>query len=122
MVKVEGPPGQFNTQTLVFSYFNGVYEQRGTHENRPRYVEMNKFDRKEFYPGAVIPAEIKYDSDSEAWVFSHSKIGKRKEQVQSEPFFSLPSIRNLLLTTFFFTIQRLASGSFVRLKQTNMTL
>lgn len=45
---------------------------KGTHDGRPRYVERNK-ERGGAYEH-VVPAEIIYCHDIEAWVFRHENI------------------------------------------------
>ena len=57
---------------LVYSHFNGVYVENGTHDGRPKYTEQNKEDGSEFR--STIPAEIRYCQDLESWVFSHPFI------------------------------------------------
>ena len=68
IVVIPGIPEPVTTFTLVFSYFNGVYVQDGTHEGRPLYKEMRKFDSKPMDPDIewliTVPAEIKYSGDS----------------------------------------------------------
>ena len=44
----------------------------GVHDGRPRYIERNK-EQGEAY-AHVIPAEIVYCRDIEAWVFKHEHI------------------------------------------------
>ncbi|KAL3800886.1 hypothetical protein ACHAW5_002037 [Stephanodiscus triporus] len=65
--------------TLVFSYFNGVYEQDGTHRGRPVYKERRKFDNGPFDPSwQLVPAEIRYSNLGEFWVFTHPWIRKSR--------------------------------------------
>ncbi|KAL7521761.1 hypothetical protein ACHAWX_006442 [Stephanocyclus meneghinianus] len=59
---------------LVYSFFNGVYEQRGSQDGRPVYVEQNKFDNTPYTD--KIGAEIKYCKALQAWVFTHDNIRK----------------------------------------------
>jgi len=67
--------GQPNrTATLVYSYFNGIYEKEGSHDGYPKFVERNKVDGSSYEE--VIGAEIKYCKDEEAWVFAHRDIVK----------------------------------------------
>ncbi|KAL9184898.1 hypothetical protein ACHAXT_002675 [Thalassiosira profunda] len=74
--------GQYEDWTLIFSYFNGVYEKNGTHAGRPVYSEMRKFDRTA-YEG-VIPAEIRYCEDISAWIFAHEHIRKNDDESADE--------------------------------------
>jgi len=77
---------------LVFAYFNGVYKQEGTYNERPLYREQRKFDNGPMLPVempqlnfSIQPAEIKYSTDIGAWVFSHPFIKKSVEEaLQSE--------------------------------------
>ena len=48
--------------TLVYAYFNGIYESVGKpHDGRPVYTEMRKSDWLEFNETTqATPAEIKY--------------------------------------------------------------
>lgn len=63
--------------TLVFSYFNGVYEQDGTHRGRPVYKERRKYDNGPFDPSWwTVPAEIRYSNTGNFWVFTHPWIRK----------------------------------------------
>lgn len=59
---------------LIFSHFNGVYEEQrdGFHDGRPKYVERNKVDGAPFKE--VTPAEIVYCEAIESWVFRHEGI------------------------------------------------
>ena len=74
------PPGTNDTKndfTLVFSYFNGVYEQDGTHRGRPIYRERRKFDNKPFdMTWGTVPAEIRYSNKGDFWIFTHPWIRK----------------------------------------------
>ena len=74
------PPGTNDTKndfTLVFSYFNGVYEQDGTHRGRPVYRERRKFDNKPFdLTWGTVPAEIRYSNKGDFWIFTHPWIRK----------------------------------------------
>jgi len=74
---------------LVFAYFNGVYQQVGTYNERPLYREQRKFDNKEMVPRQnlyhgipVIPSEIKYSTDIGAWIFTHPYI---KKSIDEDP-------------------------------------
>jgi len=68
--------GQDEERTLVYSNFNGDYEQSGFHGGRPVYIEKTKFDRTHFE--TVVPAQIKYCEEIKAWVFTHENISKSK--------------------------------------------
>ena len=70
--------GQDEEWTLVYSYFNGDYEQSGFHGGRPVYKEKRKFDRTQFEVKKVVPAQIKYCKEIKAWVFTHENISKSK--------------------------------------------
>lgn len=78
----------FTDFTLIFSYFNGVYAQDGTHQGRPLYKEQRKFDSEEYVlTGDLgsdrIPAEIKYSSDLNSWIFTHPLIRKSVDDTSS---------------------------------------
>jgi hypothetical protein len=46
-----------NTERLlIYSHFNGIYEEEGHYNNRPRYVERNKEKGVPFK--RIVPAEI----------------------------------------------------------------
>lgn len=83
IVKVPGKG--IEKMVLIYSYFNGVYNQNGSsNDNRPIYVEQNKFDNTPFDAISIdpeiipvkIPAEIKYCKSIRAWVFMHEHIRK----------------------------------------------
>mmetsp|Transcript_21224 Transcript_21224/g.42271 ORF Transcript_21224/g.42271 Transcript_21224/m.42271 type:complete len:529 (+) Transcript_21224:97-1683(+) len=80
-VVLNGTNGSYQT-TLVYSYFNGIYEVEGNHDGYPRFVERNKVDGSAFEN--VIGAEIKYCKKEEAWVFMHQDIGKRGDTADSD--------------------------------------
>jgi hypothetical protein len=77
-VIVRSVPGQEGENfTLVFSYFNGVYKQDGTHRGRPVYKERRKYDNGPFDPSWwTVPAEIRYSNTGNFWVFTHPWIRK----------------------------------------------
>ncbi|KAL7537688.1 hypothetical protein ACHAXR_008009, partial [Thalassiosira sp. AJA248-18] len=79
---VKGPSGREKNMVLVYSFFNGVYEQVGIHANRPLYREMKKSEDSHFET-PIIGAEIKYCEEENAWVFSHSQIKKTKGSDES---------------------------------------
>ncbi len=62
----------YEKRLLIYSHFNGYYNQEGHWNGRPRYVEMNKESGDPFE--STIPAELKYCEDIESWVITHSKI------------------------------------------------
>eukprot|EP00804_Cyclotella_cryptica_P027652 CCRYP_010272-RA/>CCRYP_010272-RA protein AED:0.09 eAED:0.09 QI:844/1/1/1/0.75/0.77/9/300/469 len=64
----------YNETMLVYSFFNGVYKQRGTQDGRPVYMEQNKFDNTPYTE--KIGAEIKYCKELQAWVFTQENIRK----------------------------------------------
>lgn len=83
IVKVPGK--DIEEMVLIYPYFNGVYNQNGrSNDNRPIYVEQNKFDNTPFDAISIdsqiipvkIPAEIKYCKSLRAWVFMHEHIRK----------------------------------------------
>jgi len=57
---------------LIFSHFNGIYVENGTHNRRPKYTEQNKEDGDPFL--TTTGAEIVYCEDIESWVFRHEHI------------------------------------------------
>jgi len=64
--------GSMEKRLLVYSHFNGIYIENGTHDGKPKYSEQNKEDSSPFR--ATTPAEIVYCQDIESWVFRHDKI------------------------------------------------
>lgn len=62
----------YEKRLLIYSHFNGYYNQDGIWEGRPSYAEMNKESGDPFK--STIPAELKYCGDIESWVLSHPKI------------------------------------------------
>ncbi|KAL9186453.1 hypothetical protein ACHAXT_005691 [Thalassiosira profunda] len=74
---LDATPGELEEWTLVYAFFNGVYEFEGDmHDHRPVYRERRKFDRTP-YEG-VVPAEIKYCGEINAWVLTHESIFRTK--------------------------------------------
>ena len=71
-----GTADEFAEMTVVYSYFNGVYERDGTYNRRPVYKELNKYDERQY--NITTPAEIKYCQSINAWVFSHPDISKSR--------------------------------------------
>ena len=70
---------------LIYSHFNGVYVENGTHHGRPKYTEQNKEDGDPFT--RTIGAEIVYCEDIEAWIFRHELIrtsSERDEEHENE--------------------------------------
>ncbi|KAL7518261.1 hypothetical protein ACHAWX_003107 [Stephanocyclus meneghinianus] len=62
-------------ETLVYSYFNGVYKITGTDSHGyPIYTEMNKKSGVAYQE--IVGAEIIYCREEEAWVFRHRNISK----------------------------------------------
>jgi hypothetical protein len=101
------PPGTNNTKndfTLVFSYFNGVYEQDGTHRGRPVYRERRKFDNKPFdLTWGTVPAEIRYSNKGDFWIFTHpwirkSGVSSTEDDVSSKRLYCFSSRRACLLS------------------------
>jgi hypothetical protein len=77
--------GDIFQRLLIYSYFNGVYEEDGLYGGYPRYVERSKnqigislnenADDTFFGPDNSIPgAEIVYCQDVNSWVFRHPNI------------------------------------------------
>ncbi|KAL3792962.1 hypothetical protein HJC23_010975 [Cyclotella cryptica] len=64
----------YSEAMLVYSFFNGVYEQKGSQDGRPVYIEQNKFDNTPYID--KVGAEIKYCGKLQAWVFTHENIKK----------------------------------------------
>jgi hypothetical protein len=62
----------YENRLLIYSHFNGYYNQDGNVGERPRYVEMNKESGDPFK--STIPAELKYCQEIESWVLTHKKI------------------------------------------------
>ena len=63
---------QYEQRLLIYSHFNGIYQETGTFNGRPRYTEMNKEDGRPFKH--TVGAELVYCTDIEAWVFRHELI------------------------------------------------
>ena len=59
-------------RVLIYSHFNGIYKENGTHDGRPKYTEQNKEDGDPFL--RTLGAEIIYCQDLESWVFRHEHI------------------------------------------------
>ena len=56
---VRRPDGSgYDKRLLIYSHFNGVYIENGTHDGRPKYTEQNKEDGSPFLK--TIGAEIIY--------------------------------------------------------------
>mmetsp|Transcript_20385 Transcript_20385/g.58971 ORF Transcript_20385/g.58971 Transcript_20385/m.58971 type:complete len:591 (-) Transcript_20385:139-1911(-) len=77
--------GEDKPRLLIYSHFNGFYVEDGSHDRRPRYVEMNKEDGDKFAgttdgvcadgsKTCTVPAEIIYCEKIESWVLRHGKI------------------------------------------------
>ncbi len=62
----------YEKRLLIYSHFNGYYNQDGLLGGRPRYKEMNKESGDPFK--STTPAELKYCEDIKSWVLSHPKI------------------------------------------------
>ncbi len=82
---VRMPGEDAKEMVLMYPYFNGVYKQDGTsHDGRPVYVEMSKFDNAPFDasspdPWSIpvkVPAKLQYCKDIRAWAFMHEHIRK----------------------------------------------
>lgn len=70
----------YEQRLLVYSHFNGIYEESNIHDGRPRYVERNKEDGSPFLE--TVPAEIIYCEDLEAWVFRHPNIRTSLDELE----------------------------------------
>lgn len=71
-VKLNDEPEQ---RLLIYSYFNGLYKEDGSHHGHPRYVEQNKEDGKAFSTLASAPgAELVFCNEIVSWVFRHPNI------------------------------------------------
>eukprot|EP00804_Cyclotella_cryptica_P006522 CCRYP_012789-RB/>CCRYP_012789-RB protein AED:0.24 eAED:0.24 QI:253/1/1/1/0.71/0.8/15/71/708 len=79
---VELDNGNMEKRLLVYSHFNGIYVENGTHNGKPRYVEQNKEDGHPFR--STIPAEIVYCEDAESWVFRHEKISTTNSEASDD--------------------------------------
>lgn len=64
----------YNKTTLLYSFFNGVYEQSGSQYGRPVYIERNKFNNAPYI--SKVGAQVKYCRTLQAWVFTHENIQK----------------------------------------------
>mmetsp|Transcript_27009 Transcript_27009/g.46065 ORF Transcript_27009/g.46065 Transcript_27009/m.46065 type:complete len:646 (-) Transcript_27009:335-2272(-) len=78
---VHTPDGQVKSQILIYSFFNGVYEQTGVYAGRPVYKELRKSEASHF--DTQSGAEIKYCPEEKAWVFTHEYIKKTNTSLQS---------------------------------------
>jgi hypothetical protein len=70
-------------RTLIYSYFNGVYEI--TDRDRlgyPIYEEMNKNTGEPYQE--TIGAKIVYCEELESWIFTHELLSKQKDAVDDE--------------------------------------
>lgn len=66
---------------LVYSYFNGIYEEDGLFDGYPRYRERNK---NEGYPfNVTVGAEFVYCRDINSWVFRHEHITSHEHRKAS---------------------------------------
>jgi len=63
----------YENRLLIYSHFNGNYNQYDTVGQRPRYYETNKDESGDFFK-STIPAELKYCQDIESWVLTHPNI------------------------------------------------
>jgi len=70
---VRVPDGNFEKRLLIYSYFNGIYQEEDSYDGYPRYVEQNKNDGTPFGP-SVRGAEIIYCRAIRSWVFTHPDI------------------------------------------------
>ncbi|KAL7548821.1 hypothetical protein ACHAWF_012095 [Thalassiosira exigua] len=77
------PVGEYEPWTLVYSYFNGVFEKEDELlDGRPVYKERRKSDRSPFEQ--KVPAAIRYCADIKAWVFTHESISRIKPSNSSK--------------------------------------
>jgi len=88
-------PIMYEDMPLVYSFFSGVYTQDGTsHDGRPVYVEMNKFDNAPFDASSPDPwsipvkvaAKLQYCKDIRAWAFTHEYIRKSRRDDSDCPW------------------------------------
>ena len=88
------PDGTVEEMVLNYPYFNGIYRQDGSHDGRPVYVEMKKFDGTPFDEvselpegfESKVPAKFKYCNSIRAWVFTHEFIRKSKHDDSDCPW------------------------------------
>lgn len=79
------PEGGVKERTLIYSWFNGVYERNGTmQDGRPVYFEMNKYEDAPY--NEKVPAEIKYCDSERAWVISHRDIVRKDPGIKDSEF------------------------------------
>ena len=69
-------------RVLLYSYFNGVYREEGTHDGMPRFVEQNKETDKAFE--STIPSEFIYCNDLQRWIMFHPNIYKTYSDTEFE--------------------------------------
>lgn len=94
VTNITDPSQPSKTQTLVYSYFNGVYKITGRDRNGyPIYTEMNKI-RGDPYIKRV-GAEFVYCKNEGVWVFRHQAIFK--VDISSDEEVSLVQFRFTLL-------------------------
>jgi len=67
------PDDSIEERLLIYSYFNGIYQEEGYHDGYPRYIEQNKNDGTKF-GSSVRGAEIIYCDEIGSWVFMHPEI------------------------------------------------
>ena len=66
---------EIEQRLLIYSYFNGLYKESGSHHGHPRYVEQNKEDGQQFSSSASAPgAEFVFCNEVSSWVFRHQNI------------------------------------------------
>lgn len=70
----------YEQRLLIYSHFNGIYEEVDSHDGRPRYVERNKEDGSPFLE--TEPAEIIYCENLKAWVFRHPYIRTSLDELE----------------------------------------
>ena len=66
--------GKPEERVLLYSYFNGIYKENGTHDGMPRFVEQNKKTDKAFK--STIPSEFIYCNELQRWIMFHPNIYK----------------------------------------------
>ena len=73
--------GKVSSEVLLYSYFNGVYKENGTHDGMPRFVEQNKETNEAFQ--STIPSEFIYCNDLQRWIMFHPNIYKKSKEVRA---------------------------------------
>jgi len=56
------PDDSIEDRLLIYSHFNGIYEEEGSHNGYPRYIEQNKYDSSQFGTSMSPYSESYYNS------------------------------------------------------------